>query len=146
MSVKQVEGKTSGAYFLHKPPGLIVWISDDCFESFLLPQQLREKKRLKVIVWNSGYRMEILCLNKTIKFHVVGDWTTAKYIQISGTDSKGKKNCVAAKDSPYFSFTNGMAWTVWFSRQNFEFSLWNGEYGKSPDFLEAGILGAGWKS
>ena len=80
MCVKQVEGKTSGGYYLHKPPGWIVWISDDCFELFLLPQQLMEKKQLEVIVWNSAYRVEILCLNKTIKFHVVGEWTTTKYI------------------------------------------------------------------
>ena len=40
---------------------------------------------------------------------------------------------------------NGLAWTIWFLRQNFQFSLLNGEYG-TPDFLEAGILGAGWKT
>ena len=40
---------------------------------------------------------------------------------------------------------NGLAWMIWFLRQNFQFSLLNGEYG-TPDFLEAGILGAGWKT
>ena len=40
---------------------------------------------------------------------------------------------------------NGLAWTIWFLRQNFQFSLLNGEYG-TPDFLEARILGAGWKT
>ena len=145
MPVKQVEGKTCGVYYLHKPLGWIVWISDDCFGLFLLPQQLREWKRLKVIVWNSGYRVEILCLNKTIKFHVVGEWTATKLIQISGTNLKEKKNCITSKDSPYGSFTNEMAWTIGFSRRNFQFSRLNVEYG-TPDFLEAGILGAGWKS
>ena len=40
--------------------------------------------------------------HKTIKFDEVGERTATKYIQISWTDSKEWKNCIAANHSPYF--------------------------------------------
>ena len=66
-------------------------------------QILNFSETMVCLLFTQTIRVEILCINnKTIKFYVMWEWPTTKYVQISWTDKKERKNCIASNHSPYF--------------------------------------------